>query len=127
MSAKLERKVIQGAPILLEKLVGSPHADSVESQPDLGAMPSLEGATQWLNGPDLSNETLRGKVDLVDFWTFDCINCWNSLPYVKQWAERYADQGLVVIGVHTPEYPLERILDNLRKATVRLGVQPRLP
>ncbi|MNP60209.1 Thiol-disulfide oxidoreductase YkuV [compost metagenome] len=60
---------------------------------------------------------------LVDFWTFDCINCRNSLPYVNQWAERYADQGLVVIGVHTPEYPFERLIDNVREATVRLGVQ----
>lgn len=119
----LERKVVEGVPALLEQLVGSARADSIEQLPDLGPMPSLEGATQWLNGPSLSNEDLRGKVVLVDFWTYDCINCRNSLPYVNQWAERYADRGLVVIGVHTPEYPFERIIDNVREATVRLGVK----
>ncbi|WP_271412154.1 cytochrome c biogenesis protein DipZ [Pseudomonas sp. Q1-7] len=123
LSAELERKVIEGVPVLLEKLVSSARADSIEQLPDLGAMPSLDGATLWLNGPSLTNEQLRGKVVLVDFWTFDCINCRNSLPYVNQWAERYADQGLVVIGVHTPEYPFERIIDNVREATVRLGVK----
>ncbi|MNQ68191.1 Thiol-disulfide oxidoreductase YkuV [compost metagenome] len=123
LASELERKVMEGVPVLLEQLVGSARADSSEQLPDLGAMPSLEGATQWLNGPPLSNEQLLGKVVLVDFWTFDCINCRNSLPYVNQWAERYADQGLVVIGVHTPEYPFERLIDNVREATVRLGVQ----
>ena len=120
---ELERKAIEGIPALVERLVGNAHADSIEQLPDLGAMPSLEGATQWLNGPPLSNEQLLGKVVLVDFWTFDCINCRNSLPYVNEWAKRYADQGLVVIGVHTPEYPFERIIDNVREATVRLGVK----
>lgn len=120
---ELERKVVDAVPALLEQLVGSARADSVEQLPDLGAMPSLEGATQWLNGLPLGNEQLLGKVVLVDFWTFDCINCRNSLPYVNQWAERYADQGLVVIGVHTPEYPFERVIDNVREATVRLGVK----
>ncbi|MFZ6044553.1 cytochrome c biogenesis protein DipZ [Pseudomonas sp. CR3202] len=123
LAAGLERRVIDGVPALLEKLVGSARADSIESLPDLGAMPSLDGATQWLNGPSYSAADLRGKVVLVDFWTYDCINCRNSLPYVNQWAERYADQGLVVIGVHTPEYPFERIIDNVRKAIVRLGVK----
>lgn len=119
----LERKVIDSVPALLEKLVSSARAEDVGQLPDLGAMPSLGGATQWLNGPPLSNEQLLGKVVLVDFWTFDCINCRNSLPYVNQWAERYADKGLVVIGVHTPEYPFERIIDSVREATVRLGVK----
>ncbi|UCP00713.1 redoxin family protein [Metapseudomonas lalkuanensis] len=119
----LERKVIDSVPALLEKLVTSARAEDVGQLPDLGAMPSLAGATQWLNGPPLSNEQLLGKVVLVDFWTFDCINCRNSLPYVNQWAERYADKGLVVIGVHTPEYPFERIIDSVREATVRLGVK----
>ncbi|MDH4563951.1 redoxin family protein [Pseudomonas sp. BN411] len=123
LASALERKVIDGVPVLLEKLVSSARAADVGQLPDLGAMPSLDGATQWLNSPPLSNEQLRGKVVLVDFWTFDCINCRNSLPYVNQWAERYADKGLVVIGVHTPEYPFERIIDSVREATVRLGVK----
>jgi cytochrome c biogenesis protein CcdA/thiol-disulfide isomerase/thioredoxin len=123
LASELERKVIDGVPVLLEKLVSSARAEDIGQLPDMGAMPSLDGATQWLNSPPLSNEQLRGKVVLVDFWTFDCINCRNSLPYVNQWAERYADKGLVVIGVHTPEYPFERIIDNVREATVRLGVK----
>ncbi|GLZ88077.1 hypothetical protein Pres01_41280 [Metapseudomonas resinovorans] len=123
LSAELERKVIEGVPVLLESMVGSARADSIEQLPDLGAMPSLQGATQWLNGPPLTNQQLLGKVVLVDFWTFDCINCRNSLPYVNQWAARYADKGLVVIGVHTPEYPFERKIDNVREAIDRLGVK----
>ncbi|WP_330115412.1 redoxin family protein [Pseudomonas sp. JS3066] len=123
LAAELERKVIDGVPVLLESLVGSARADSIEQLPDLGAMPSLQGATQWLNGPPLGNEQLLGKVVLVDFWTFDCINCRNSLPYVNQWAARYADKGLVVIGVHTPEYAFERKIDNVREAIKRLGVK----
>lgn len=123
LSAGLERKVIEGVPMLLEQLVGKAQAEGIGELPDLGAMPSLDGATQWLNGPPLSNESLRGKVVLVDFWTFDCINCRNSLPYVNEWAAKYADKGLVVIGVHTPEYPFERLIDNVREATVRLGVK----
>lgn len=123
LASALERKVIDGVPLLLEKLVSSARAEDVGQLPDMGTMPSLDGATQWLNGPPLSNEQLLGKVVLVDFWTFDCINCRNSLPYVNHWAERYADKGLVVIGVHTPEYPFERIIDDVRKATVRLGVK----
>ncbi|MRK21860.1 cytochrome c biogenesis protein DipZ [Pseudomonas sp. JG-B] len=123
LAAELERKVIDGVPVLLESLVGSARADSIEQLPDLGAMPPLQGATQWLNGPPLGNEQLLGKVVLVDFWTFDCINCRNSLPYVNQWAARYADKGLVVIGVHTPEYAFERKIDNVREAIKRLGVK----
>ncbi|WP_375739519.1 cytochrome c biogenesis protein DipZ [Pseudomonas boanensis] len=123
LAAELERKVIDGVPVLMDKLVNNARAEGVGQLPDLGSMPSLEGANQWLNSPSLSNEQLRGKVVLVDFWTFDCINCRNSLPYVNQWAQRYADKGLVVIGVHTPEYPFERVIDSVREATVRLGVK----
>jgi cytochrome c biogenesis protein CcdA/thiol-disulfide isomerase/thioredoxin len=119
----LERKVLDGVPLLLTQLVGDARAADSEQLPDLGPAPSLDGATQWLNGPALDLQALRGKVVLVDFWTYDCINCRNSLPYVNQWARRYADQGLVVIGVHTPEYPYERIVENVRDAVVRLGVQ----
>lgn len=119
----LERSVLDGVPRLLGGLVGSARADSVERLPDLGPAPALTGATQWLNGPPLDLAQLRGKVVLVDFWTYDCINCRNSLPYVNEWARRYADQGLVVIGVHTPEYPFERIVDNVRQAIERLGIR----
>jgi thiol-disulfide isomerase/thioredoxin len=67
------------------------------------AMPSLAGATGWLNSPALRAADLRGKVVLINFWTYTCINWMRSFPYVRAWAERYKDQGLVVIGVHAPE------------------------
>jgi thiol-disulfide isomerase/thioredoxin len=72
------------------------------------ALPSLSGATQWLNSPPLTPADLRGKVVLVDFWTYTCVNWLRTLPYVRAWAEKYRDRGLVVIGVHTPEFPFER-------------------
>jgi thiol-disulfide isomerase/thioredoxin len=70
-------------------------------------LPSLGGATGWLNSPPLTAAGLRGKVVLIDFWTYTCINWLRSLPYVRAWAEKYKDQGVVVIGVHTPEFPVE--------------------
>jgi len=89
----------------------------------LGPMPPLNGAVQWLNSPPLDREALKGKVVLVDFWTYDCINCRRSLPHVNSWAKRYADQGLVVVGVHTPEYDYENDIDNVREQVARLGIQ----
>jgi cytochrome c biogenesis protein CcdA/thiol-disulfide isomerase/thioredoxin len=81
-----------------------------------GPLPSLDGATLWLNSAPLTREQLRGKVVLVDFWTYSCINCIRSIPYVRAWAQRYRDQGLVVIGVHAPEFAFERDPDNVREA-----------
>ena len=81
-----------------------------------GALPSLDGATLWLNSLPLTREQLRGKVVLIDFWTYSCINCIRSVPYVRAWYERYKDQGLVVIGVHSPEFAFERVPANVRKA-----------
>lgn len=90
--------------------------------PVLGQLPPLGGAVQWLNSPPLTDEALRGKVVIVDFWTYSCINCLRSLPYVKAWASKYRDKGLVVIGVHAPEFAFERNIDNVRKAVHDLGV-----
>jgi cytochrome c biogenesis protein CcdA/thiol-disulfide isomerase/thioredoxin len=87
-----------------------------------GNLPALDGAVQWLNSPPLSAEALKGKVVLVDFWTYSCINCLRTLPYVKAWAEKYRDQGLVVIGVHAPEFAFERDTDNVTKAMKELGI-----
>ncbi|MFK3659161.1 cytochrome c biogenesis protein DipZ [Scandinavium sp. NPDC088450] len=89
---------------------------------DGGPMPSLNGAVQWLNSPPLTAEALRGKVVLVDFWTYSCINCLRTLPYVKAWAEKYRSQGLVVIGVHAPEFAFERDINNVTKEAKKLGV-----
>jgi thiol-disulfide isomerase/thioredoxin len=87
-----------------------------------GSLPSLGGATDWLNSPPLTTAGLRGKVVLVDFWTYTCINWLRTLPYLRAWAERYKDQGLVVIGVHTPEFAFEHDLDNVRQAVKDLRV-----
>jgi cytochrome c biogenesis protein CcdA/thiol-disulfide isomerase/thioredoxin len=87
-----------------------------------GTLPPLTGAVQWLNSPPLSAQSLRGKVVLIDFWTYSCINCLRTLPYVKAWADKYKDQGLVVIGVHAPEFAFERNVDNVKKATHDLGI-----
>ena len=86
------------------------------------AMPSLGGATGWLNSQPLTVADLRRNVVLIDFWTYTCINWLRSLPYVRAWAERYRDQGLVVIGVHTPEFAFERDLDNVRRAAKDMRV-----
>lgn len=88
------------------------HADL----PVEGRAPSLGGAVEWLNSPPLSTEALKGKVVLVDFWTYSCINCIRTVPYVRAWAEKYKDQGLVVIGVHAPEFAFEKKIDNVKKA-----------
>ena len=87
-----------------------------------GQLPPLDGAVQWLNSPPLDAQALKGKVVLVDFWTYSCINCLRSLPYVKAWADKYRDQGLVVIGVHAPEFAFERNVDNVTKAMKDLGI-----
>ncbi len=81
-----------------------------------GEIPSFSGATAWLNSPALSSDALRGKVVLVDFWTYSCINCLRTLPYVKGWYEKYKDHGLVVVGVHAPEFAFEKSLDNVRQS-----------
>lgn len=87
-----------------------------------GPIQSFAGATEWINSTPLTAEALRGKVVLVDFWTFGCINCLNALPHVKQLYAKYKEQGLVVIGVHTPELPRERIASNVRAAVRDLGI-----
>jgi thiol-disulfide isomerase/thioredoxin len=87
-----------------------------------GELPSLGSATEWLNSQPLAPAGLRGSVVLVDFWTYTCINWLRTLPYVRAWAEKYKDHGLVVIGVHTPEFDFEHDLDNVRRATKDLRV-----
>ena len=87
-----------------------------------GTMPSLDGATGWLNSPPLTPEGLRGRVVLVNFWTYTCINWLRTLPYVRAWAHKYQDHGLVVVGVHTPEFDFEHDLGNVRRQVKNLGV-----
>ncbi|MEO7052252.1 MAG: cytochrome c biogenesis protein DipZ, partial [Rhodanobacter sp.] len=87
-----------------------------------GEFPSLAGAIGWLNSPPLTVQSLRGKVVLVDFWTYSCINCIRTLPYVRGWYDKYKDHGLVIIGVHAPEFAFEKNPDNVTKAVKELGV-----
>jgi cytochrome c biogenesis protein CcdA/thiol-disulfide isomerase/thioredoxin len=87
-----------------------------------GPMPPLTGAGEWLNSKPLTTESLKGKVVLVDFWTYSCINCLRAIPYVRAWAEKYKDQGLVVIGVHAPEFAFEKNVANVRKAVASLKI-----
>jgi thiol-disulfide isomerase/thioredoxin len=88
-----------------------------------GQLPSLDGATGWLNSPPLTTAELRGKVVLVDFWTYTCINWLRTLGYVRGWAKTYEDHGLVVVGVHTPEFPFERDVENVRWALRDMTVE----
>ncbi|CAN7437058.1 cytochrome c biogenesis protein DipZ [Rhizobium sp. LjRoot258] len=91
--------------------------------PVLGRFVSLDGAVEWLNSKPLTAEELRGKVVLVDFWTYSCINCIRTIPYVRAWAEKYRDRGLVVIGVHSPEFAFEKRIDNVRQAIDKFQIR----
>ncbi len=84
--------------------------------------PDFSGGGQWLNSEPLTIQALRGKVVVVDFWTYSCINCQRTLPYLRAWWEKYRDRGLVIVGVHTPEFEFEKDIDNLREATLKYGV-----
>lgn len=91
--------------------------------PDFGAAPEFTGIERWLNSEPLTLAQLRGRVVLVDFWTYACINCIRTLPHVNRWAELYTPQGLTVVGVHTPEFPFERTTRNVEVAMRRHGVK----
>src|SRR5256885_14725898 len=91
--------------------------------PGEGRLASFDGATGWLNSRPLTPAELRGNVVLVGFWTYTCINWLRQLPYVRAWAEKYADAGLVVIGVHTPEFPFERDIANVRRETTARNIR----
>src|SRR5215467_13036311 len=98
------------------------HGTQLEGLLSRSTLPSIERATEWINSPPLTASALRGKVVLVDFWTYTCINWLRTLPYVRAWSEKYRDQGLVVIGVHSPEFEFEKDLNNVRRAAKTLQV-----
>ncbi|TDS78775.1 cytochrome c biogenesis protein CcdA [Comamonas sp. JUb58] len=98
---------------------GAPYASSL---PVESTRPSLDGGTQWLNAEPQSIPALRGKVVLVNFWTYSCVNCLRTLPYVNAWAQKYADRGLVVVGVHAPEFAFEKDRSNVEKALQQLKI-----
>ena len=97
-------------------------ASGSETLPIEGRAPALAGAVDWLNGKPLTPDDLKGNVVLVDFWTYSCINCLRSIPYVRAWAEKYKDQGLVVVGVHSPEFAFEKNIANVRNAVSDLKI-----
>lgn len=100
----------------------SPGANAGQA-PAPAPAPEFTGIERWFNSPPLTMAGLKGKVVLVEFWTYECINCIHVMPHVKQWHQRYHDQGLVVVGVHTPEYDEERIAANVKAAIGRFGIQ----
>ena len=118
--SSVEKGLLENVPKVVDYFVSKVKAESMDNAQ--GPMPSLTGAVEWINSPALTNESLKGKVVLVDFWTFDCINCKHTLPYVKDWAKKYEKDGLVVIGVHTPEYGFERIIDNVKDKVKEYGI-----
>jgi thiol-disulfide isomerase/thioredoxin len=104
-------------------LFGTRPSPETAPLPVEGHLPGFDGATGWLNSPPLTPEGLRGRVVLVDFWTYTCINWLRTLPYVRAWAHKYQDRGLVVVGVHTPEFDFEHDLDNVRREVKGLRVE----
>jgi len=102
-------------------VTGNPSSVSVPSK-DSPTAPEFAPGT-WINSDPLTLKNLRGRVVLVEFWTFGCYNCRNTLPYVKRWDERYRDKGLTVVGVHSPELEEERVIDNVRRETASLGIR----
>jgi len=98
------------------RLFRGPVPPAAAQLPVEGSLPALDGATGWLNSSPLSAEGLRGRVVLVQFWTYTCINWLRTLAYIRAWAAKYSDHGLTVVGVHTPEFDFEHHPDNVRRA-----------
>ena len=107
--------LLAAIPFLLTNLMG----ESVKA----GVAPEIKGIHEWLNSEPLSLARLRGKVVIVDFWTYSCINCIRTFPYLKAWDEKYRDKGLVIIGVHTPEFGFEKDKENVRKSINQYGLK----
>ena len=112
------------ATICWSAVAGRTFARAQEPPSIVGSSPlyGLSGATGWINSTPLTAKQLKGKVVLVDFWTYSCINCLRALPYIEAWAQKYKDSGLVVIGVHTPEFDFEKELPNVQKAVQKFGI-----
>lgn len=106
----------------LSRRLLAPFGSSSEYQGSESATAPELATGDWINSEPLKLKDLRGRVVLIEFWTFGCINCRNTLPYVRSWHDRYRDQGLTVIGVHSPEFAEERIVANLRGQVVSLGI-----
>ena len=107
----------------LTRLIRSSFGSSTEYKSSESAAAPELAAGEWINSAPLKLSELRGRVVLIEFWTFGCINCRNTLPFVKSWNDRYREKGLTVIGVHSPEFEEERKVENLRREVASLGIR----
>lgn len=122
-SNKLEDQIVNKIQNNRSDLMARHSPNEISSKlPVLGLLPPLSGGIDWINSKPLTKEELRGKVVLIDFWTYSCVNCLRTLPYVKNWYKKYHDQGFVIIGVHTPEFAFEKEKENVAKAVKDLGI-----
>ena len=121
IESKLARKL--GATQGMDEMAARTNAAGELVLPVIGTLPSIEGLGPWFNSQPLSNTQLKGKAVLIDFWTYSCINCLRTLPYLKAWDAKYRKDGLVIIGVHAPEFAFERDPANVKKAIADLGVR----
>jgi thiol-disulfide isomerase/thioredoxin len=115
----IQRLVAGGVAAVLAGTIGAPFPSSAA---EISVLPSFQGATGWLNSEPRTDADLRGKVVVVEFWTYSCINWLRTLPYVRAWAEQYKKDGLVVIGVHSPEFPFEKDAANVRRAVAEMKI-----
>src|ERR1700722_14371061 len=121
-TASLEQSLLDRFHPASSRAVAATSGETGGTLAVLDKMPPLDGAVAWLNSPPLTVEALKGKVVLIDFWTYSCINCLRAIPYIRAWADKYKDKGLVVIGVHSPEFAFERNIANVKKAVASLGI-----
>jgi cytochrome c biogenesis protein CcdA/thiol-disulfide isomerase/thioredoxin len=121
-TSKAEEHLIGALRPAKSVMAAEPAESAAADLKDEGAMPAIPGGVDWLNSKPLSRDSLKGKVVLIDFWTYSCINCLRALPYIEAWAAKYKDSGLIVIGVHTPEFAFEKERANVEKAVRDLKV-----
>jgi len=107
----------------LTKVIRRSFGSSTEYKTSESAAAPELTAGEWINSTQLKLDDLRGRVVLIEFWTFGCINCRNTLPFIKSWHDRYQDKGLTIIGVHSPEFDEERKVENLRREVTSLGIR----
>ncbi len=122
LSAKRLIQLALGMAVVLGVLAVMQITGSSGSPRDSGEAAEFRGIVRWLNSEPRTIEELRGRVVLVDFWTYSCINCMRTLPYLREWNEKYSSKGLTIIGVHTPEFAFEHVVSNVRRAVVREGI-----
>jgi thiol-disulfide isomerase/thioredoxin len=125
-STTLERDLLKKIDMresVVEKFKNIENKEIVSELPNYGPAPELVGLQNWINSNPLKLSELRGKVVMIDFWTYSCINCIRTLPYLESWHEKYANQGLVIIGVHAPEFQFEKKLENVQKAVSERGLK----